>query len=29
MDDQQLPGDEKTISFNEAKRSGLVPEEKP
>ena len=28
MDDQQVPGDEKTISFNEAKRSGLVPEDK-
>ena len=29
MDDQQLTGNEKTISFNEAKRSGLVPEDKP
>jgi len=28
MDDQHYSGDEKTISFNEAKRSGLVPDDK-
>jgi hypothetical protein len=28
MDDQQYSGDGKTISFNEAKRSGLVPDDK-